>query len=348
MALLSHRARRGLVLACAGVLLAGPQFSAAQTPSQTFPQTGHTVSGPFLTYWQSHGGLAQQGYPISDEQTEISPLDGKPYTVQYFERAVFEKHPENTPPYDILLSQLGTFRYGQKYPGGAPGQQANATNARLFPETGKHVGGAFRAYWETHGGLAQQGYPISEEFTEISPLDGKPYRVQYFERAVFEAHPDNAPPYDVLLSQLGTFAAQARQTPPAASPTTTTVPLPVPATATPVPAAADPYTCTTLPASHDMTVFPTCGQIDKDLFRFASQAFSPFEEIRIHIYDSAGKPISGEVVGRADAEGRYSTPAVQIRVGPGIWQVRMEGTLHQPYGYFQIIVPAPQTPHPKP
>jgi branched-chain amino acid transport system substrate-binding protein len=34
--------------------------------------------------------------------------------VQYFERAVFELHPENQAPNDVLLSQLGTFRLKQK------------------------------------------------------------------------------------------------------------------------------------------------------------------------------------------------------------------------------------------
>ena len=37
--------------------------------------------------------------------------------VQYFERAVMEYHPENRPPYDVLLSQLGTFQYREKYGG---------------------------------------------------------------------------------------------------------------------------------------------------------------------------------------------------------------------------------------
>lgn len=48
-------------------------------------------------------------------------MNGKSYTVQYFERAVFEKHPENQAPYDVLLSQLGTFRFKSKYPNGEPG-----------------------------------------------------------------------------------------------------------------------------------------------------------------------------------------------------------------------------------
>src|SRR5205809_892654 len=106
--------RGGVLIALGGLLLAGPTAGQAQTGSQTFPQTGHTVGGAFLTYWQGHGSLAQQGYPISDEMPEVSPLNGQTYTVQYFERAVFEKHPENAPPFDILLSQLGTFRYQQK------------------------------------------------------------------------------------------------------------------------------------------------------------------------------------------------------------------------------------------
>ncbi len=80
-----------------------------------FQETGHRLGGKFLDYWKSHGGLAQQGYPISDEFMEKSDLNGQEYLVQYFERAVFEYHPENQSPYDVLLSQLGTFRYKAKY-----------------------------------------------------------------------------------------------------------------------------------------------------------------------------------------------------------------------------------------
>jgi len=175
-------------------------------PTYLFAQTGKRVIGKFLQYWTSHGGLAQQGYPISDEMQESSATDGKTYTVQYFERAVFESHPENAPPNDVLLSLLGTLRYQQKYPSGAPGQTPNNSPGSVyFPQTGKRLGGRFLQYWNANGGLAQQGYPISDEFTETSPVDGKPYRVQYFERAVFELHPENAPPNDVLLSLLGTL-----------------------------------------------------------------------------------------------------------------------------------------------
>jgi hypothetical protein len=140
---------------------------------------------------------------------EQSPLTGKFYTVQYFERAVFEYHPENQAPYNVLLSQLGRFRYNAMYPHGASGQVADKSGV-FFAQTGHWVGGAFLKYWQEHGGLMQQGYPISDQFTEVSPLNGKTYTVQYFERAVFELHPENQAPYNVLLSQLGRFQYNAK------------------------------------------------------------------------------------------------------------------------------------------
>src|SRR5205823_3826101 len=107
---------------------------------------------------------------------------GKVYKVQYFERAVLEYHPEKQPPSDVLLSLLGVFRYKEKYPNGAPGQQPDITpGSVVFSETGKRLGGRFLQYWQEHGGLAQQGFPISDEFIEVSDLNGKSYLVQYFE-----------------------------------------------------------------------------------------------------------------------------------------------------------------------
>ncbi|MEO8289153.1 MAG: phosphate ABC transporter substrate-binding protein PstS [Chloroflexota bacterium] len=195
-----------------GLLPAASGTSAyAQSDSRTFNETGKTVKGKFLDYWNKNGGLAQQGFPISGELQEKSDVNGKTYTTQYFERAVFEMHPENSAPYDVLLQLLGRFQYDKKYgKAGAPGQKASTDNATRFAATGHSVGGKFRAYWEKNGGLAQQGYPISDEFTEKSATDGKTYTVQYFERAVFELHPENAAPNDVLLSLLGKFQYDAK------------------------------------------------------------------------------------------------------------------------------------------
>lgn len=99
---------------------------------RTFVETGRTVCSRFLQYWQEHGGIGQFGYPISDPFTETSALNGKEYTVQYFERAVFESHPENKPPYDVLLSQLGTYRFQDKYPKGEP-EVSKIENLPIYP-----------------------------------------------------------------------------------------------------------------------------------------------------------------------------------------------------------------------
>ncbi len=111
----------------------------------------------------------------------------------------------------MCSSLLGRFQYQTKYPTGAPKQVPNTlSGSQLFSQTGKRLGGSFLSYWQSHGGLAQQGYPISDEFLETSATDRKVYKVQYFERAVFEAHPEKAAPYDVLLSLLGKFRLGAR------------------------------------------------------------------------------------------------------------------------------------------
>ncbi|HEU5086110.1 MAG TPA: murein L,D-transpeptidase, partial [Roseiflexaceae bacterium] len=60
-----------------------------------FPETGHTLSGRFLKFWQKRGGLEIFGFPISEPFDEASPQDGVVRTAQYFERARFEYHPDD-------------------------------------------------------------------------------------------------------------------------------------------------------------------------------------------------------------------------------------------------------------
>jgi hypothetical protein len=72
-----------------------------------FPETGCYVGGAFWQYWVSKGGLMIFGYPLTDERDEPDPETGRLMTVQYFERAVFEWHPWNSPGYQVLLRRLG-------------------------------------------------------------------------------------------------------------------------------------------------------------------------------------------------------------------------------------------------
>ncbi len=174
------------------------QFFAATGERRYFAESGHSLAEPFKGYWEKNGGLAQFGFPLTEAFQETSIDDGKRYTVQYFERARFEAHPEaKDPQYQVQLGFLGkAFQ--------SPAAATTARDgSRFFAETGHNLSGNFRTYWEKNGGLAIYGLPITEEVREISPIDGKEYMVQYFERARFEAHPENAAPYNVLLGQLG-------------------------------------------------------------------------------------------------------------------------------------------------
>ncbi len=75
---------------------------------QYFPQTGHTLSYGFKSYWEQNGGLYVFGYPISGEFSEHNRDTGREHTVQYFERARFEWHPEHQgTPYEVLLGRMG-------------------------------------------------------------------------------------------------------------------------------------------------------------------------------------------------------------------------------------------------
>jgi len=73
-----------------------------------FAETDHTLRGTFHAYWLANGGLPIFGYPLTEEFRETSVTDGREYTVQWFERARFEYHPEYAgTAYVVLLGQLG-------------------------------------------------------------------------------------------------------------------------------------------------------------------------------------------------------------------------------------------------
>lgn len=167
-----------------------------------FPQTGHYVGYAFLDYWRTHGETDILGYPLTDELED--PDTGR--TIQYFERAVFEWHPELGPDWNVQLQLLGVASASGRTDT-EPFQAVpdpSSSSCSYYPETGHSVCAGFRAFWEEFGGLPALGYPISQEFDEYGVI------VQYFERARFEWHPGAAPErYDVLLGRLGADAALA-------------------------------------------------------------------------------------------------------------------------------------------
>lgn len=136
----------GLGYAAGTARLLSPQRAIAAEECVTFSQTGKQLCGRFLEYWQANGGLAQQGLPLSNTFEEQSSVDGKTYTVQYFERAVFEAHPENQRPYDVLLSLVGREKYQAKYPNGVGGAPPPVVVPGAYPRAADGQGFRFTVY----------------------------------------------------------------------------------------------------------------------------------------------------------------------------------------------------------
>lgn len=202
----TRRLRAWLLALVLVSVLAVPGSPGAQAASEFgpraayFPETGFWVSDPFLRFWEQNGGLPTFGYPIS----RVFYQDG--LLRQYFERAVFERHDHLAGSgYEVLVTRLGALATLDRRdePPFQPVNAANDHHCRVFPATGHRLCGGFRIYWETRGGLAAFGYPISEEFIE----NGR--TVQYFERARFEFNPDATSEDDkVMLGLLGREALQ--------------------------------------------------------------------------------------------------------------------------------------------
>jgi hypothetical protein len=171
--------------------------------SRYFPSTRQTLSQPFLNSWNLYGGVQIFGFPISGVVKVKDPRTGEQYTAQYFERARFELHASTGKR--VILGRLGTL----VHPPDPPVKRAK--DAFFWKQTGHNVSGAFLKFWKEHGGLEIFGYPISEVLTERSRVDGKLYKVQYFERARFELHPERAgTPDEVQLGRLGAEIYQRR------------------------------------------------------------------------------------------------------------------------------------------
>ncbi len=167
-------------------------FSQSQA-EQYFPETGHLVRGDFLDFFNSRGGLRVFGYPITEEFT----MNGS--TVQYFQHARLELHPENPGGSRVQLGKLGEELGKQIPPQAATGP--NSYVQRYFPETGHSVIYAFLNFFDKYGGIDTFGYPISD----YGPDSEGGRIVQYFQRAKLEWYPELASEQRVQLSDLGSI-----------------------------------------------------------------------------------------------------------------------------------------------
>jgi hypothetical protein len=146
------------------------------------------VQGEFLKFYNANpNALTLFGYPITEEFTK----DG--LTIQYFQRARFELHPELPEGQRVIQTALGTATYT---PSDSMNVSVNTLACRKF-STGFDVCYDFLDFFNKYGGIAQFGNPISA----FEYRDNKV--VQYFEKAKFEWQPGRPEAQRVVLSDIG-------------------------------------------------------------------------------------------------------------------------------------------------
>ncbi len=167
------------------------------------PATANTPTAPlddsygFLSFWDTNNGARLFGQPVTAAFEENGLI------VQYFERARFEYHRDSPTP---LLGLIGRERTQWR---SFPPQPASGAAALTPPGSAYILRGIFRTFWETNGGVAIFGLPISAPTWENLPT-GR-FQVQYFERAMFIHHPLYAgQPDEIELAPLGRELAAAR------------------------------------------------------------------------------------------------------------------------------------------
>ncbi|HYO49085.1 MAG TPA: DUF5107 domain-containing protein [Chloroflexia bacterium] len=148
----------GTILTAGRFFPPAPQERVATTSGNLyFPETNHTLSGAFLTYWQRNGGLALFGYPISE------PFEEGGVLAQYFQRNRFELHPEFAgTQYEVQLGLLGRELLAQRV------QVREATIA--IPTYGYEQG------FYTPAGDAIAPYPRLD-ITKVGPAMPRTYRL---------------------------------------------------------------------------------------------------------------------------------------------------------------------------
>jgi hypothetical protein len=230
----------------------------AQTPTPTslyFPQTGHSVQGDFLRFFNTRGGLAIFGYPL----TEAFPEGGR--LVQYFQRVRMEAFPEYPPPDQVQLGLLGVqLGYAAGPIPAAEIPLPNDPNRRYFLETGHTVAYAFLTYFDKHGGLDIFGNPITEFKLENGRI------VQYFQRARMEWHPQLPADQRVQLGNLGEIYALTRLDPSLLQPPSSALRANVPQ-----------ITALNVKASLRWAITGTTGQ----------------QTLHVYVLDQRGKPVPG-------------------------------------------------------
>jgi hypothetical protein len=322
-----------LLLVVASIpVVAIPAVVTAQTQAdqRCFDETGFCIAGRIREYWEQHGGLPVFGYPVTPQREEM--VEGQPFQVQWFERNRMELHPENAPPYDVLLGRLGDDCLAQQQRDWVHFAKAAPQDGCLFfAETGHTICGDILAAWQANGleldgqpGISVEesqalfGLPVSQPQREQLE-DGNEYVVQWFERARFELHPENQPPHHVLLGLLGDqVLTQSCQ---------------------PVPVVAAAPACEGVPDPVNATIRPGKCVQQGEIVRVNIAGFAPQEEVSVWVTAPDGSVVAVLEHMTLNAEGKaQDIPIGTTILDNGLWTVVFKGreSDRQAIVYFSV------------
>jgi len=178
-----------LVLALS-VVLSSP-VKAQSTDVLYFEETGHSITGVILEYYQSvEDAMLLFGFPITEEFTDEN--DGQ--RTQYFQHMRLDITSGKDGP-SVKIAPLGKLLYDEN----AAATPLNTMNTacRTSAATGKQVCYDFLRFYEAHNGAKYLGDPISNLIEQNGRI------VQYFENARLEWRPELPAGQKIGVSNLG-------------------------------------------------------------------------------------------------------------------------------------------------
>ncbi len=254
-------------------------------PARYFEETGLNVSGPFLRFYDAHGGAALFGYPLT------RPYQQEGRLVQVFQRAKLELHEEGPGGSYVTLAPLGEMLWQREPP--IPTDEIPMPDhggKQYFAETGHTVCFSFLDFYRNYGGVDMFGYPITEWFFEPNGRI-----VQYFQHVKMEWHPENSDNKRTQLGMLGAIYVEQSVDPIYTDPESPAIAsrAPLEASASPSDAPVDPRRVTELSVRASVQEAIT-GTDSK-------------QTVYVYVFDQNGRGVPGASVGIEVAyEGKHT------------------------------------------